>query len=408
MSKNKVHYNILFIESGSGIGGSSTCLFNILNHLNKDKFNPWVISYHDGPDIQNIKQLGINVTILGKGAKHKVFCKEKQIHPDYRKNFPQKIKNDLETLLKFIKIDIPVAFQILRIIRRRKVKLLILNNIIYPHIPGIVAATIARIPSICFIREVRNTYKSERIFTKFIDAFVVISKTVEQKYIQDGLPLKKLIRVYDGVDLNIFNPSTDGMKIKKELGISSEKQIVGSVGRLVPGKGYPDFLKAAALVLKTLPRVAFLIIGDDDDPKRNFRRQLEDQAVKLGLNKQVIFTGWRKDIPDILSIINVYVQCSSIPEGLGIANLEAMAMGKPPVVTDSGGLSETTMDQITGFVVPPNDPKALSQAVLKLLNDKELALDIGRNARKYVEENFDIKDSVNKLEQLFTKLLQGK
>ena len=136
-------------------------------------------------------------------------------------------------------------------------------------------------------------------------------------------------------------------------------------------------------------------------------KQLEQLIISHYLDENIIFTGWRDDIPDILSAIDVYAQPSVNPEGLGIATLESQACGKPAVVTNAGGLAETTDNDITGFVTPIDDPFAFGKKILRLIEDEKMAIVTGTLAKDCIKKNFDIKNNVKKTEQIFIDLLEG-
>jgi len=167
-------------------------------------------------------------------------------------------------------------------------------------------------------------------------------------------------------------------------------------------KGHSELVEAAASVVKHYEEVVFLIVGDNANSMSGpFVKSLKNRIQDLGLVHHFFFSGWRTDIPEILSLADLFVHCPTTwIEGLGIAHLEAMAMGKPTVVSDNGGLPDAAVDGVTGFVVPPGDVDGLSSAILKLLNDDELSLRLSRNARQRVEELFDMKKNTRKMEAL--------
>ena len=159
------------------------------------------------------------------------------------------------------------------------------------------------------------------------------------------------------------------------------------------------------MVVKHRPQAKFLVVGEDKESKGFLLKKLMEKACRLGLDQQVIFTGWRDDIPYMLSAIDIFVQNPTYPEGLGISTLEAMASGKPTVVTNMGGLSDTTINEVTGLIVPPSDAKMLSDAIIRLLDDRNLASQMGKRARLRAEEKFDIEKIAKRMEQVFLQLL---
>ena len=190
---------------------------------------------------------------------------------------------------------------------------------------------------------------------------------------------------------------SDGL-IRQELGLPADAPVVGTVANFKAHKGYPILLRAAARVRRELPDVRFLLIGQG--PLELETRQL---AHKLGLDKTAIFTGYREDVPRLVATIDVFA-LASWHEGLSIALIEAMALGKAPVVTRAGGLPEVVQDGTSGLVVPPGDPSALARAILSLLGDRELRERLRRAACRRAAD-FDIRHAVRRIEEVYEQLL---
>ncbi len=134
---------------------------------------------------------------------------------------------------------------------------------------------------------------------------------------------------------------------------------------------------------------------------------MEKQVEKLQLDNYVKFTGWYENIPEILSIIDIFVQNPNYPEGLGISILEAMAMAKPTVITNMGGLAETTLNNETGIIVSDYKPEHLADALEVLVKDRNIAQSMGIKARKRIEAQFDLAKNSQKIDELFYNVING-
>ncbi len=181
--------------------------------------------------------------------------------------------------------------------------------------------------------------------------------------------------------------------------MDEEAAVVGTVSSLTPHKGHEYLIQAASLVLDTLPPVKFLIVGDGP-----LRKRLEEQAKELNIHSSVIFTGKRKDIPEILSLLDVFVLPSHTREGLGIAIIEAMAAERPVVATDIGGIPEVVDDGETGVLVPPEDTEALSKAIITLLQDPPRAKTMGEKGRTRIKEMFTTTKMLSEIEHVYQSL----
>jgi glycosyltransferase involved in cell wall biosynthesis len=153
--------------------------------------------------------------------------------------------------------------------------------------------------------------------------------------------------------------------------------------------------------MKVCPRSKLLIVGDGP-----LRKELEDLSKERGIRDNVIFAGFRSDIKEILSAVDLLV-VPSLLEGFPMVTLEAMAMAKPIVATRIDGITEQISDGVDGILVPPKDPSALTEAVIKVLNDQELARSMGMSARKKVEREFSIEKMVAETEEVYMSVLKA-
>lgn len=166
--------------------------------------------------------------------------------------------------------------------------------------------------------------------------------------------------------------------------------IVGMIGRITPLKGHANFLKAVSKIIRTMPYLKVWIVGDAPESKQIYREEVQTVARRLGISHCVQFLGNRKDIPQIISKLNIVVLSTITEEAFGRVIIEAQACGTPVVATRVGGVVDVVEDGVTGILVPPKDSDAMASAMLKLLKDKTLAEKLAVNARKNVEEKFTI------------------
>jgi glycosyltransferase involved in cell wall biosynthesis len=223
----------------------------------------------------------------------------------------------------------------------------------------------------------------------------------------DRRPLARLLqrrgrRVYNALNLERFrNIQVDRVRKRHSLGLPAGAKVVGTVGRLAPQKGYPVLLDAVPHVLQAAPDTVFLIIGTGP-----LAEPLQAQAQALGIGDRVIFTGARTDVDELYSVMNCFVS-SSLWEGLPTVVMESMAAGVPVVATAVGGSVELVKEGETGLLAPPNDSVALAHAILRLLNEPELADSLARRAATLVRERFSITAVARQQAELYHSLLSG-
>ena len=292
------------------------------------------------------------------------------------------------------------SWRIWNVINREKIDLVHINNNIKNNQHAILAAKWAKVPCICHVRETRKLLKLERYYRRLIDRIVVLNKEAYNIMSENQDP-QKVILIPDGHDFGQRVLEKDLQKIKEDFSLEG-KFCIGILGRLYEGKGQDDFIKAASIISRECKNVKFLIVGNDLDQNNTFEQKLRSLVEELHLEKDLIFTGWRIDKYEIISVLDILVQASSsYPEGFGLTCIEAMAFKKPVVATDIPGPNSIIVDGITGFLVPPADPELLAAAIIKIIRDPLLAHNMGEAGKCRVEKYFDIKDVVKQIEDIY-------
>ncbi|MFA5389447.1 MAG: glycosyltransferase family 4 protein [Candidatus Omnitrophota bacterium] len=240
----------------------------------------------------------------------------------------------------------------------------------------------------------------ERITALFTAKIVCVSK----KDIEMGLrykiaPEEKFILIRYGIPLRRFkNSSTDIAGKRRELGIDNNDPVVGMISCLKPQKSPLDYVKACIDIYNKMPTVNFLLIGDGV-----LKNRCKAELEKSSLNGRFIFTGWRKDIPEILDIVDI-VALTSKWEGFPIAIIEALSKGKPVVSTDTGCVRELVKDGLTGYVTTPGEYKDISNRILEILRDRESFLRMKKQALESIDDSFDISAMARNTDDLYRRL----
>jgi glycosyltransferase involved in cell wall biosynthesis len=211
------------------------------------------------------------------------------------------------------------------------------------------------------------------------------------------LPMPPIETLYHGPDREALSRIDASDGVLEELGIAEGSPVVGTIGNLKEHKGHEDLLRAATIVRRDVPEARFVVIGQG--PQEGSLRR---QAGELGLDGTVVFAGYREDALRVAATFDVFVM-SSLHEGLSIALLEAMALGKPSVITRVGGLPEVVRDEEDGLIVPPRDPDALAGGILRLLRDPSARSKLGAAARLRAA-TFDIRTAVQRMESVYEEL----
>jgi glycosyltransferase involved in cell wall biosynthesis len=243
---------------------------------------------------------------------------------------------------------------------------------------------------------------AEKISSFVTNKIVALIKREKEEHLEAGIASpEKFAIIHSGVMLDdLVNKSIDAKARKKELGIPQGYNVVGTIGRLVPIKGYKYLISAAKKIVEKIDKTAFVIVGDG-----YLKLELEKHAEALGIRKNIIFTGWRADSSDVLCLFDIFV-LPSLNEGMGRVIIEAMALGKPVVASSVGGIIDLVRNGENGILVPPRDSDALGKALLQLIRNRELAEELGKNGKAMVYPKFDISVMLKKIDGLYESLLK--
>ena len=214
---------------------------------------------------------------------------------------------------------------------------------------------------------------------------------------QQCVPAEKVTVIYNGIDLSPFHerPAEEKAAVRQELGVETDGPVVGSVGHLLTHKGHEHLVRAFPQVLKAMPRARLLLVGEGKK-----RDELAQLAEDLGVAESTIFTGVRRDVPKLLSIMDVFV-LPSLNEGLGMATIEAMASRVPVVASRVGGIPEIVRDRETGLLVEPGSPEQLAEAILEILVYPEWGEKLCEAGRDLCRQDFNVEGMVGKVSMLY-------
>jgi glycosyltransferase involved in cell wall biosynthesis len=255
------------------------------------------------------------------------------------------------------------------------------------------------------IRGTEPIRKIERLFGSWASRIITLNSEMNNLYASLFGDDKACI-VWNGIDVDSFsNPDRD--KLRREYFVIKDHFIVGTVARLIPGKGIPEFIKAAAEVLKARKDITFFIIGDDPLLDRSFENRMKQLANNLNISEQLIFTSWRDDAIDLMSGLDLVVQFSTFTEGMSLTPIEAMALGKPVVTSDVPGYVDTVEDKVTGFILPAGDVPSLARSILHLAGDRQLARDLGERGKERALTCFDARITVKRIEEIYRSIFDN-
>lgn len=248
---------------------------------------------------------------------------------------------------------------------------------------------------------VRLYNRIDQLVLRFADRVVTVSRSMKELLILSGIPEGKVRLVYNAVESTAVPPSRAIEEMKTQYRLTTEKKIIGVVGRLSPEKGQIVFLKAMARVVSGYPNAMAFIIGDGQD-----RALLHDCCEKYRLTEHIVFTGYQDQLSDYYQMLDLLV-LPSHSEGLPNTVLEAMSFGVPVLATAVGGVPEIIDEEKgNGVLVPPDDPDALAQRMVELLKDDSERRAIGLRGQRSLLPRFSPDHRAGEIVGLYHELLR--
>jgi glycosyltransferase involved in cell wall biosynthesis len=367
---------VMFLETSLRIGGTEMMLTQLMERLDRRRFRPILCCLYE-PGILGERLIRAGVPVYHNLASHRW--------------------------------DPRLPVRLLRLLRRERVEVLYIINQPLTQFWGTWCGLLAGVP--VRLSAIRSTGKINRICRRmwinrltfpFMTRVTALSET-HRRYLveQERIRAEQLEIIPNGVDCSRFADSDAPMHLRRTLGFSRTQPIVGIVAMLRPEKAHEVFLRAAARVLQQVPDTQFVLVGDGPE-----RARLEALTKTLGIEAQVHFLGAREDVAGLVSSFDVAALSShAVVETLSNAVLEYMAAGKPVVATRVGSLLELIEEGRTGFLVEPWDWEALAQRIVRLLQHRDLAAQMGRAGREKVQAAYTLERMVQDNEALFERLL---
>ena len=244
----------------------------------------------------------------------------------------------------------------------------------------------------------------ERLAARRTDLLFAVSRENRDRGLAEGIGRPSQYRIVrSGIDIAAFRkPRRGKIEVRRSLGIPRGAAVVGTVGNFKAQKAPLDFVRAAAIVAREVPQAYFVMVGDGE-----LRAAAERLAASLAVRQRIVFTGWRRDIPDLLGAFDVFA-LSSLFEGLPRSVLQAASAGLPVVATAAGGTAEAVRNGVTGFIVERRNPRALAGRMVPLLRNRRLARTMGHAGRVFIGREFEIGKMLGDIENLYIELANRK
>lgn len=269
-----------------------------------------------------------------------------------------------------------------------------------------------KIPLI-FTKHVGSFIIKKDIFHKWIykrvDCALAISEVIK-KNLADTTPFdkNKIKLLYDGIDVSKFDPSkAERNKIRNGFKINENEIVIGMMARFSPGKGHEEFLQAAEVLSQKFDNLKFMIVGEPSMGEDEYGNKIKSLVENSKIKNKIIFTGFRKDTADILSAMDIFA-FPSHAEAFGMALIEAMAMEKPSVCSNSDGVLDIAVSSVTSYLFDKQNAADLASKMEQLIESPVKLEQFGKAAREKVINNFDINLVTEQVINIYTELIEKK
>ncbi|MBK8165239.1 MAG: glycosyltransferase family 4 protein [bacterium] len=242
-----------------------------------------------------------------------------------------------------------------------------------------------------------------------VDKVIAISDVIRANFVaMHPIAPAKVTRIHNGIDPVRFRPDAAvRARTRAALGLEPDHVVVGIVGRVTRAKGHLEFLEMAAHLAPRFPEARFLVIGEATRGEEDEGAEILARVEDARLRERVIVTGFRDDVPDLLTALDVFA-FPSHAEAFGLALIEAMSAGLPTVSANCDGLLDIVEEGHTGFMVPPRDWEALAAATSTLMCDASLRTRMGQAGRQRVLARFTEERMYGAIEDLYREAISAR
>jgi glycosyltransferase involved in cell wall biosynthesis len=401
MQSQCVKKTILFIEQNRDgtVGGSHLCLLQTVRSLDKNAYKAIVMFYQDNSLVDKFKKEECQVVFFKKPEGKRI---------DVTVKYLKVIATLIQKLYNFFACEIIPFFRAIYFLLKHKVDLVHLNNCPVSGGDWLLAAKLLKKKCISHDRGYAHFNQLTLFLGKRFDLVICMAEWIVAHLSMCGLSKEKLKVLYDGVEADalmerILKPP---QLVRDEFNVAIKAPFIGLVGNIQEWKGQVYAIRAITILRRKIPDICCLLIGgvSPSGPDKTYWDLLNEEIKKENLEKNVIMTGFRNDIPDLMNAVDIVLHTSIQPEPFGMVLLEAMSLKKPLIATDFGGPREIVENSISGILVPPEEPFILAEKIAQLLENPDMRRNLGENAYKRVKDVFNMEQFTINLNRMYAKL----
>lgn len=391
----KKRINICFLLGGREGGGMAASTLELIKRIDRERFNVRILFCEEGPYTARIRNAGFDCDLLNTSWP-----------PRFRYYSNNGIKRDWIGIMQFLPWLLKNVKKFNDYIRQNHIDIVHTN---YKHF-HLIAGISCKLSKIKCVWHWRGVVKSSwvkhfgKMIKKLTSSYAWSIANSKATY-DSVLPLtgNNVEVIYNGVEISASNQT---QKLHKLLNLHQDVKIIGMVGSLNPIKGHLYFLEAAGILCPKYSNIHFVYIGGQTAAgQQTYHETLLEKRKQLGLENRIHFLGHRDDATELVCDFDIATVCTLPPgEGFGLVIVEAMAKGIPVISSDEGAAGEIIENNVSGILIPSANSNLLANSIEILLSDEEKRKKIGQAGLEACRKNFDIRQTIRKVENIYDRL----
>ncbi|MGB8813752.1 MAG: glycosyltransferase [Paracoccaceae bacterium] len=382
--------HVLYVQPNSEVGGSDIALARTIEAMAPTGQRSSVVLPGDGPLVGRLRAAGAEVHFL----------------PMLQlRTLPSPVYQ-----ARYLALLGPTVWRLSRLIRDLQPDLVHSNSLFCLY--GAFAAALARTPHLWHVREMAPsvpvlTWAYAVMVRRLSRTILAMTDACLEPLF--AVPPRQAVVMPDALDADAFRAGMDPQRLRRDLGLAADVQIVGTAARLDPWKGIHVFIDAAAQVAQRYPKAVFVIAGGAPQGLEQYEVDLRAQVARLGLGGKVMFLGWRyrlQDMADVMAGFDIFCHTAVRPEPFGLVLIEAMSVATPIIAARAGGPKSILQDGVSGLLTTPGDAQDLARAIMHLLASPDRAKALGAAGQARQAQEFSVPLFVSRLSAIYDLTLR--
>ena len=390
--------SVLYVDEAVAFGGSMMVIGCLVDALDKGRFRPVVVGEMEIDKLKHYIQDDIKTYSIPRMYNYAQWAKTVEI---IRKVPVPAVRKIINYFLSFVRALLNSVYlvRLLIVIIKGNIDIVHVNNGMNNLAP-ILASVLLRRNFIVHFHGIDDPGFIQRMIVSRVPRFIAISEYMKECLVRNGIPENRLY-----VLPNPVRPEPvlqyDVEHLREQYGITNKDRVLGIVGRIVRWKGHVEFLKAANIVMKAIPDLKLLIVGDYSDGEKAYQDKITRIVEEGDFKDRIIFTGYVKNVGEHYSLMDVCVHASIQPEPFGLVITEAMSYGVPVVASNRGAPREIISDGQDGYLIDPEATNVFADRIIGLLTNNNLRSRIAANGKERVLRDYPLEAYAREMEQIY-------